>query len=318
MDEKTMLEIIQAQQKTINALLSLQSVNCKNETCEGQETIEAIEKSSEAEKAKTFSSCRQQEFEAFLKKKGRAQNTIDSYSVAIRKFFEKYKVLSADTLSEWEEELKTTVSAKTVNLRIIGMIQYMKFVGFNGYEFNKLKEQKKGFCDNAISEEQYNQLIEWAKVNSIQTYKIVKIIGATGVRVSELIRLKKTDLERGYVDITSKANKARRIYFPDTLVEEIKPYCTEEYLIMNRFGTPMTTRGVASNLVRAGEKAGIPKEVMHPHSFRHFFAKQFLKNNNNITLLGDILGHSDISTTAIYTRMTSKEQQKEINEIVNW
>ena len=57
---------------------------------------------------------------------------------------------------------------------------------------------------------------------------------------------------------------------------------------------------------------------MHPHSFRHFFAKEFLKNNNDITLLGDILGQSDVSTTAIYTRMTSAEQAKQINEIVRW
>lgn len=80
----------------------------------------------------------------------------------------------------------------------------------------------------------------------------------------------------------------------------------------------MTSRGVSSLLIKAAPKAGVPKEVMHPHSFRHFFAKEFLKQNNDITLLGDLLGHSDISTTAIYTRLTSEEQAQQINEVVGW
>lgn len=64
--------------------------------------------------------------------------------------------------------------------------------------------------------------------------------------------------------------------------------------------------------------SGVPKEVLHPHSFRHFFAKMFLKSNNDITLLGDLLGHSNISTTAIYTRKSSAEQAQELDRIIKW
>ena len=92
----------------------------------------------------------------------------------------------------------------------------------------------------------------------------------------------------------------------------------KKYIIENKYGEKMTTRGVASVINKAAKKAEIPKEVMHPHSFRHFFAKQFLNEKNDITLLGDLLGHSDISTTAIYTRLTAEEQKSEINKLVNW
>jgi site-specific recombinase XerC len=57
---------------------------------------------------------------------------------------------------------------------------------------------------------------------------------------------------------------------------------------------------------------------MHPHSFRHYFAKQFMKKSNNITLLGDLLGHSDLATTAIYTRQTAEEQKKGVDKIIDW
>lgn len=305
-----LLEIILEQQKTINALLSAQNQS-SNSVC-------TQEQQDSSKKLTTFEN-QSKEFEKELLKKGLSKNTVDSYVFTTNRFYEDFSELSLENLSIWEKDLKAKKSPKTVNLRIIAMEKYLKFVGFSGFEFTKLKEQKKAYCDNAINEEQYLRLIEWAKDHSIQTYKIVKIISLTGVRVSELISLKTEDLEKGYADIVSKANKARRIYFPKGLVEDIGKFCDKEFLITNRLtGKPLTTRGVSQNLLYAAEKANIPKEVMHPHSFRHFFAKQFLKTNNDITLLGDLLGHSNISTTAIYTRMTSKEQQTAINSIVTW
>lgn len=256
-------------------------------------------------------------FRNHLSKKGMSINTMDSYTDRIQRYFDKYSEINAENLMEFEAELKA-YSPKTANLTIVAMVRYFKYIGYTGYEFTRIKEQKRTFCDNVLNEEQYNRLIEWSKENSIQTYKIAKIIALTGVRVSELITLKTADLERGYADITGKGNKTRRIYFPKSMIEDISPYCTGEYLIESRYGGPISTRGVAENLARAGEKCGLPKDVMHPHSLRHFFAKQFLKEKNDITLLGDLLGHSNIATTAIYTRMTTEEQQNQINNIVNW
>lgn len=256
-------------------------------------------------------------FSEWMKKKGISQNAIDSYTTTVRIFFEQYKELTIETLSMYEDSLSKW-KPKTINARIAGMYKYFKYIGFDGYEFKRAKEQKKTFCDNAINEEQYYKLIEWSKDNQRKVWLICKVIASTGVRVSELISLKTNDIQKGYVDIVGKGGKSRRIYFPQALLEEIKEDCGNNYLIENRYGKQMTTRGVSQLLINVSEKAGIPKEVMHPHSFRHFFAKQFLKNKNDISLLGDLLGHSNISTTAIYTRMTSEEQQKEIDKIVGW
>ena len=262
--------------------------------------------------------CNLEGFKKWLKSKGRSDNCINTYAKGIELFFNQYKEMNIETLSEYEKEIGSKMSPKTVNLRICGMNSYFKYTGFTNYEFRKVKEEKKTFCDNAINEEQYNKLIDWAKDYSVKVWLIAKVIAGTGVRVSELIELKTKDLEKGYADIVGKGNKVRRVYFTDKLVEEIKDKCGKEYIVENRYGTQITTRGVSQLLKNAGEKAGIPQEVMHPHSFRHFFAKQFLKERNDISLLADLLGHSDISTTAIYTRLTSKEQKEQINKLVNW
>ena len=319
MKEDLYFEIIKKQQELINLMLRVgiadnQSIQVDDRLETDVNDMQEIVLSDDKQK----NECDLDGFKKWLENKGRSDNCVDTYVRGVELFYRKYKVMNVVNLTEYEKEINSKFSPKTVNLRIAGMTSYFRYTGFTGYEFRRAKEQKRTFCNNAINEEQYNQLIDWAKDNSIKAWLIAKVIAGTGVRVSELIGLETKDLDRGYADIIGKGNKQRRIYFPNKLVEEIKDKCGKEYVVENRYGAQMTTRGVSQLLKNAGEKAGIPKEVMHPHSFRHFFAKQFLKEKNDISLLGDLLGHSDISTAAIYTRLTSEEQKEQINKLVNW
>ena len=319
MKEDLYFEIIKKQQELINLMLRVgiadnRTIQVDNRLETDVNDMQEIVLSDDKQK----NECDLDGFKKWLENKGRSDNCVDTYVRGVELFYRKYKVMNVVNLTEYEKEINSKFSPKTVNLRIAGMTSYFRYTGFTGYEFRRAKEQKRTFCNNAINEEQYNKLIDWAKDNSIKAWLIAKVIAGTGVRVSELIGLETKDLDRGYADIIGKGNKQRRIYFPNKLVEEIKDKCGKEYVVENRYGAQMTTRGVSQLLKNAGEKAGILKEVMHPHSFRHFFAKQFLKEKNDISLLGDLLGHSDISTTAIYTRLTSEEQKEQINKLVNW
>ena len=298
------IEIIKKQQEIINLMLQA-----------GLQTLASpeMEVTPVFEQPQT-QKCDIEGFAEWLRKKGMSQNCIDTYTTTIKLFFQEYKVMTVETLGDYEQSLSKW-KPKTINLRVAAMYKYFKFIGFEGYEFKRAKEQKKTFCDNAINEQQYEQLIAWAAEHNKKVWLICKVIACTGVRVSELINLKTADLEKGYADIVGKGKKQRRVYFPKTLVDEIRDICGSIYVVENSRNEQITTRGVSSLLERAGKLAGVPKEVMHPHSFRHFFAKQFLKKKNDITLLGDLLGHSNISTTAIYTRMTSEEQKKEIDDV---
>ena len=304
------LEIIKKQQELINLMLQAGIGSAP----QSMATVELGNDEKECKELK----CDLEGFSLWLKRKGMSGNCIDSYIQTVDLFFREYGVMNEETLARYEVDMKEKWKPKTVNLRIAGMTKYFKYLNYNGFEFLRAKEQKKTFCDNVINEEQYETLMNWAKVNNEKVWLICKVIANTGVRVSELINLKTEEIGKGFADIVGKGSKTRRIYFTNTLLNEIKDLCGAVYVIENRYGKQMSTRGVSQLLITAGEKSGVPKEVMHPHSFRHFFAKQFLKNKQDVTLLGDLLGHSNISTTAIYTRMTSQEQQDEIEKIVGW
>ena len=83
-------------------------------------------------------------------------------------------------------------------------------------------------------------------------------------------------------------------------------------------GQHITAGGVNSLLKDFAKKYDIREEVMHPHSFRHFFAIQSLNNGVDMSLLKDLLGHGSIDTTQIYTQLSSTEQKKRFNAAVKW
>lgn len=263
------LEIIKRQQEIINSLIAM--LNGSTSTIELPETIS---KTSEPQIDSTPTKPYEyngSEFKNHLKKKGKSENTIDSYSRNIDLFFRGFKELNEDNLQAWEDYLYQSFKPKTINLKITAMIEYLKFVGYPNREFRRIKEQRKNYCDNIISKEQYEQFLEWTFDNGkITTWKIILTMANTGVRVSELINLKTESLKsgNGYVDIVSKANKQRRIYFPESYIEKVLPYCDKEYIVTNIYGKKLATRGVDSLLKKHGAAAGIPKEVCHAHAFR--------------------------------------------------
>ena len=130
-----------------------------------------------------------------------------------------------------------------------------------------------------------------------------------------------SDLDRGFAELLTKG-KMRRVYIPESFRIEAKTHYAEldskDYLVQNKAGGQITARGVSERLRIFSDKYGIDKKVMHPHSFRHLFAIEFLKRNGNLSLLSDVMGHSSVSTTAIYTRMTKEQQISAVDKTVNW
>ena len=258
------------------------------------------------------------DFRDWLYSEGATESTVDSYTFTARQFFSKYGELNKENLNKYREYLENNFKVKTVNLRYSGMDKLFRYLNYSGYKFKRLKSQNRTFCDTAINEEQYERLVLYAEANRPRTALVIKVLANTGVRVSELIELRTENLNIGYQDIVSKAHKQRRIYFPKRLVEDIRGKCGKVYICESRYGGQYSTRGISKLLKDCAKGSGVPEEVLHPHSFRHFFAKMFLKSNNVITLLGDLLGHSNISTTAIYTRKSSAEQAQELDRIIKW
>lgn len=260
-------------------------------------------------------------FEAYLMEEELSENTRNSYLYAVSQFFEKYEEVNKINLVRWKSQLSNSLSAKTVNLRLCGMRRYCEYKGIS-YSIKQVKVQKNTTVENVMTIEQYNTLINGLKDDmEIRWVVYYSILAKTGARISEFLSMKKSDLNKGYAEMHTKG-KIRKILFPKTLREEVIKFYREcsddDYLCVNKYGEKMSTRGFATMLRKHAKKYGIPLENAHPHSFRHLFAIEFLKRNNNISLLADLLGHSGVNTTMIYLRMSQEQQADALNNAVDW
>ena len=214
--------------------------------------------------------------------------------------------------------------AKTVNLRIQGINKYLEFIKKDKDKLKFVKIQQKTYLENVISNADYeffkNQL---RKDKNMDWYFVVRFLGATGARVSELVQIKVEHVKLGYIDLYTKGGKIRRIYIAKRLQSEAVKWLESKnkdsgYIFCNKHGERLTTRGVAHQLKELALKYKMNPNVVYPHSFRHRFAKNFLDKYNDLALLADLMGHESIETTRIYLRRTSEEQQEIVNKVITW
>lgn len=264
------------------------------------------------------------DFEVFLKQENLAQNTITAYLYAVKDYFANYKELNKRNVIAYKHYLTDNFKPKTVNLRILGLNKYLGYIGKSRLRLRTIKEQQRTYLENVISNADYEFLKNRLRMEKNQTwYFAVRVLAATGARISELIHLKAEHIATGYFDIYTKGGKVRRIYIPKLLCTEASEWLSGQkrssgYVFLNQYGQRLTTRGIAQQLKNYAVKYGMNEKVVYPHSFRHRFAKNFLDKFNDISLLADLMGHESIETTRIYLRRSSAEQQEIVDKVITW
>ncbi|MBO5486952.1 MAG: tyrosine-type recombinase/integrase [Eubacterium sp.] len=260
-------------------------------------------------------------FREYLMEEERSENTINTYLDTLGIFFDNFPEISKQNMLKFKQLQLETRKPKTVHNRIVAMNQFCKFTGHPEWCVKQIKIQNSSSVENVISVQEFNKLLNGLKEDgNVRGYFFVKFLAKTGARASEFVRLDKSGLDKGYCEMWTKG-KIRRIYIPRSLIEESREYfkgVEGELLFPSRCGRQMTTRGVAQNIKTWAAKYEIRKEVAYPHSFRHLFAIEFLKRNPNISLLADLMGHSNVQTTSIYLKLSKEEQMKQFNEASGW
>ena len=174
---------------------------------------------------------------------------------------------------------------------------------------------------STLSLKEVERLIEapdTTKNLGIRDRAILEVMYATGMRVSELIGLKLSDLHLslGLVQTIGKGDKERIIPLGDYAIQwleryldEVRPLlvkdATEVHVFVKNHGSGLSRQGIWKNLKQLVRDAGITKEVT-PHTLRHSFATHLLENGADLRTVQELLGHADISTTQIYTHITKK------------
>jgi integrase/recombinase XerD len=166
-----------------------------------------------------------------------------------------------------------------------------------------------------LTKEEVKRLIE--NCDTKKSRLMISLLYACGIRVSELTKLKVNDFsfneKTGYIK-QGKGRKDRIFNIPNFLLEELKARAeiqkkdNQEYLFSGPKGR-LSSRNIQKIVVLAARKAGINKKV-HPHTLRHSFATHLLENKVDIRLIQELLGHSDLSTTQLYTHISAEQLKK--------
>ncbi|MCH4552735.1 site-specific tyrosine recombinase XerD [Aestuariibaculum lutulentum] len=281
------------------------------------------------------------DYQLYLKiERGLSQNSIDNYSLDIRKLI-KYLEAHNDAISPIDiktESIQQFIyeTAKLVNARsqsriISGLRSFFNYLVFEDYrETNPLdliESPKIGRkLPDTLSEEEIDKLIgaiDLSKPEGERNRAILETLYGCGLRVSELINLKLSDLffDEGFIKVTGKGDKQRFVPIVEVTQKYINIYRSEirnhlliqpgheDTLFLNRRGKQLTRAMIFTIIKQLAEKIGLKKSIS-PHTFRHSFATHLLQNNADLRSIQLMLGHESITTTEIYVHLDKSHLTK--------
>lgn len=279
------------------------------------------------------------DFEIFLRfERNFSENTLDAYVRDIKKLKEYVEeeldnigpdVIGYESLQEYIFNLSKQKFSERSQARWISSIKaFFKFLlEDEAREDNPaalLEGPKLGlYLPDTLSLVDINKIIEAIEVSSDlgrRNQCIIEVLYGCGLRVSELIDLKISNInfKENYIKVNGKGNKTRFVPLADYTAELLESYIKEvrpknkinkkyeDSLFLNSRGTSMSRVIVFLIIKELTDKAGVSKKIS-PHTFRHSFATHLLQNGADLRYIQEMLGHSSITTTEIYTHLKTEE-----------
>lgn len=250
--------------------------------------------------------------------------TIQKYIASIEKFTEYLngQELTKERLLEYREWMEQRYSPQTVNVEISAINAWLKFCKMDSLRLKMLRVQRESFLseEREITKAEYQKLLSTAKrIGKERLYLIMMTLGGTGIRISELKYITVEAIQCGRAQIRMKG-KNRTILLPEKLCKRLKRYVKKRgicsgYIFRTRSGKPVDRSNVWHEMKAISEEAGIRKEKVFPHNFRHLFARLFYSMEKNIAHLADVLGHSRIETTRIYVAASARDYERILNRM---
>lgn len=268
--------------------------------------------------------------------KGRSVKTVENYDRYLARFLSHTKITSPSKITEQmvrefrlhlnrQPGVSGTLKHKTQNYYMISLRAFLKFLRKRGIESlnpERIELAKVGARDlDLISSNELERLMEGPKGNSVDALRdraILELFFSTGLRVSELCSLNRDlDLSRDEFSVRGKGEKVRVVFLSPAAKKALKEYehkrgDVDDALFVqmgknskNAKELRLTPRSVERIVKRYAIKAGITRKVT-PHVIRHSFATDLLESGADLRSVQALLGHSNISTTQVYTHITDK------------
>ena len=263
--------------------------------------------------------------------KGLSLNTVNSYLDDLKRFFMYFKdkkevsELSPYDLNSFVNyELNSGLTVPTALRRLSSIRSFYSFLKKEGYYEGELPEvdppNKPKELPNCLSIEEVESLLEAPNMKSpsgIRDKAMLELMYASGLRVSELLNLEKrnVNLNKGIITIFGKGAKERKVPMGDFALEYVVKYLNEvrdlfhgkdsKYLFLNRQGKPLSRVYFFKQIRKYAKSVGIETQIS-PHTLRHCFATHMLEGGAELRAVQEMLGHTNIATTQIYTHISTK------------
>lgn len=266
-----------------------------------------------------------------LAEKGDAQKTAESYGTDLRLYFEYYKAISdtselqIDQLTDYVRiEAKNDISPSSIARKISSIRNFYlflsneKIIDLDIPKINPPKRIKR--LPSYLSYDEVDKLLDQPNVDKDDEQRdkaMLEVMYSTGLRVSELVSLKRgqVDMTNGLIKVRGKGSKERTVPIGSFAIDFLKLYIDgarsrnvgnkTPHLFLNRRGGVITRQYFFKSIKRFALQAGIEKNVS-PHTLRHCFATHMLENGADLVAVQKMLGHTNLSTTQIYTHINQE------------
>lgn len=275
-------------------------------------------------------------FEYYLQflrfEKGLTNQTIQDYKDDFAQFLKYYpsKVdlddLTSSDLNEFSyDQAINGKSSATITRRIATIKNFFLFLESENLKSDLLNTEislpnKEKKLPEVLSEEEVIELLKTPDKHTDlgkRDYALLEVLYSCGLRVSEAekLQLNQINTQEKIIKVVGKGKKERIIPIRDEALNAIKDYIynvrsekrivDKNYVFLNRSGKKLTRQVIYSLVVKYAKYAGIEKKI-HPHTLRHSFATHLLDNGADLRVVQELLGHTNIGTTQLYTHVTTK------------
>ena len=263
-------------------------------------------------------------FKIYLYEEEKSDNTIKKYMRDILFFREwlQNRHIDKSVVIEYKKELCKRYAVQSVNSMLSSMNAFFVFMSWHDLKIKTLKIQRRIFADKSkeLTKTEYERLLIAAqKKKNERLYYLMQTMASTGLRASEIKYVTCEAVKQGQAVINCKG-KIRQIFLPEKLCQMLKIYIKSQNIksgpvFITRNGMPLDRSAIWKMLKNLCESANVDKSKVFPHNFRHLFARTFYSRQKDVIRLADILGHSSVETTRIYTMESGTEHIKQLQKL---
>lgn len=257
-------------------------------------------------------------YKQYLIEEERSQATIMKYMRDIHVFYDflEDKTINKEIVVAFKQSLEDKYKTSSSNSMLVAVNGILEYMGLSVCKVKLHKVQKKLFNEEKaeLTKAEYIRLVDTANAkNDQQLAMLMQTICATGIRISELKYITVEALKNKTAIVRNKG-KEREIIFPKKMRKALLEYCKQQHItsgcvFVTKHGNPLDRSNVWVKMKKLCDEAGVDRDKVFPHNLRHLFAYTFYKLEKDLVRLADILGHSSIETTRIYTKTSIKKCQ---------